>query len=65
MSAATSRASCATWSRSALKLTRDRLRKEVAAQAELNAEERVLDALVGTAASKETRDAFRRRLRDG
>src|SRR5215203_4456338 len=30
----------------ALKLTRERLRKEVAAQAELNAEERVLDALV-------------------
>src|SRR5690242_20462163 len=49
----------------ALKLTRERLRKEVAAQAELNAEERVLDALVGTSASKDTRDAFRRRLRDG
>src|SRR5215207_4599372 len=49
----------------ALKLTRDRLRKEVAAQAELNAEERVLDALVGTSASKETRDKFRRGLRDG
>ncbi len=48
-----------------LKLTRDRLRKEVAAQAELNAEERVLDALVGTSASKETRDRFRRGLRDG
>src|SRR3982750_4826494 len=38
----------------ALKLTRERLRKEVAAQAELNAEERVLDALVGTSAGKET-----------
>ena len=49
----------------ALKLSRERLRKEVAAQAELNAEERVLDALVGTSASKDTRDAFRRRLRDG
>ena len=49
----------------ALKLTRDRLRKEVAAQAELNAEERVLDALVGTSAGKETRDKFRRSLRDG
>ena len=49
----------------ALKLTRERLRKEVAAQAELNAEERVLDALVGTSASKDTRDSFRRRLRDG
>ena len=49
----------------ALKLTRERLRKEVAAQAELNAEERVLDALVGTSASKDTRDSFRRKLRDG
>jgi ATP-dependent HslUV protease ATP-binding subunit HslU len=49
----------------ALKLTRERLRKEVAAQAELNAEERVLDALVGTSASRDTRDSFRRRLRDG
>ena len=49
----------------ALKLSRERLRKEVAAQAELNAEERVLEALVGTSASKDTRDAFRRRLRDG
>jgi len=49
----------------ALKLTRERLRKEVAAQAELNAEERVLDALVGTSASKDTRDSFRRKLREG
>ncbi|MEK0084290.1 ATP-dependent protease ATPase subunit HslU [Benzoatithermus flavus] len=49
----------------AMKLTRDRLRKEVAAQAELNAEERVLDALVGSGAAKETRDKFRRMLRDG
>jgi ATP-dependent HslUV protease ATP-binding subunit HslU len=49
----------------AMKLTRDRLRKEVAAQAELNAEERVLDALVGGAAGRETRDKFRRHLRDG
>jgi ATP-dependent HslUV protease ATP-binding subunit HslU len=48
-----------------LKLTRDRLRKEVAAQAELNAEERVLDALVGSGAGKETRDKFRRMLREG
>jgi ATP-dependent HslUV protease ATP-binding subunit HslU len=49
----------------ALKLTRERLRKEVAAQAELNAEERVLDSLVGTSAGKDTRDSFRRKLRDG
>ncbi|MFO1038896.1 MAG: ATP-dependent protease ATPase subunit HslU [Geminicoccaceae bacterium] len=49
----------------ALKLTRERLRKEVTAQAELNAEERVIDALVGGTASKETREKFRRMLRDG
>jgi ATP-dependent HslUV protease ATP-binding subunit HslU len=48
-----------------LKLTRERLRKEVLAQAEANAEERVLDALVGNSASRDTREAFRRRLRDG
>jgi ATP-dependent HslUV protease ATP-binding subunit HslU len=48
-----------------LKQTRDRLRKEVHAQAEHNAEERVLDVLVGQNASKDTRENFRRRLRDG
>jgi ATP-dependent HslUV protease ATP-binding subunit HslU len=48
-----------------LKQTRERLRKEVHAQAEHNAEERVLDVLVGQNASKETRENFRRRLRDG
>lgn len=48
-----------------MKLTRDRLRKDVAAQAELNAEERVLDAMVGGTAGRETRDKFRRLLRDG
>ena len=46
-------------------MTRERLRKEVAAKAELNAEERVLDALVGTNAGRETRDKFRRLLREG
>ena len=49
----------------ALKLTRERLRKEVQAKAELAAEERVLDALVGPNAGKDTREAFRRRLREG
>jgi ATP-dependent HslUV protease ATP-binding subunit HslU len=49
----------------ALNMTRERLRKEVAAKAELNAEERVIDALVGANAGKETRDKFRRLLRDG
>ena len=46
----------------ALKLTRERLRKEVAAQAELNAEERVLDALVGTHGRARTRATSFRRL---
>jgi ATP-dependent HslUV protease ATP-binding subunit HslU len=51
----------------ALKLTRTRLRKEVAAQAERNAEERVLDALLAgsTAASRDTREKLRKLLRDG
>src|SRR5215470_19074449 len=44
-------------------LTRETRRKEVRAQAERNAEERVLDALVGTNASAATREVFRRRLR--
>jgi ATP-dependent HslUV protease ATP-binding subunit HslU len=48
-----------------LKLTRERLRKEVRAQAETNAEERVLDALVGPAAGTSTREGFRRKLRSG
>jgi ATP-dependent HslUV protease ATP-binding subunit HslU len=45
--------------------TRERMRKEVAARAELAAEERVLNALVGETAGQATRDAFRRRLRNG
>ncbi|MHA1517275.1 MAG: ATP-dependent protease ATPase subunit HslU [Alphaproteobacteria bacterium] len=44
-------------------LVRDVKRKEVEAKAQLNAEERVIDALVGANASTSTRDTFRRRLR--
>src|SRR3954471_20754310 len=44
-------------------LTRETRRREVKAQAEKNAEERVLDALVGTNASPATRESFRKRLR--
>jgi ATP-dependent HslUV protease ATP-binding subunit HslU len=40
-------------------------RKAVHARAQLAAEERVLDALVGTSASASTRDSFRKRLRAG
>jgi ATP-dependent HslUV protease ATP-binding subunit HslU len=40
-------------------------RKALNARAQLAAEERLLDALVGASASASTRDAFRKRLRDG
>jgi ATP-dependent HslUV protease ATP-binding subunit HslU len=43
-----------------VKVTR---RKEVEAQAEMNAEARVLDALVGANASEATRESFRKKLR--
>jgi len=48
----------------ALVMTRERLRKEVASKAELAAEERVLDALVGPGAGPDTRTKFRRMLRN-
>jgi len=44
-------------------LLRDKKRNEVQAQAHHNAEERVLDALVGTSATPSTRDSFRQKLR--
>lgn len=46
----------------AMSQTRDQMRKEVKARAELEAEERVLDALVGETASVETRQKFREKL---
>src|SRR5512134_2043379 len=46
-------------------LVRDAKRKEVTAKAQLNAEERVLDALVGSGAALSTREAFSKRLRAG
>ena len=49
----------------ALLMARTQRRKEVTAQAEVNAERRVLDALVGDSASESTRDSFRRKLRAG
>jgi ATP-dependent HslUV protease ATP-binding subunit HslU len=48
-----------------INMTRTNMRKEVAARAELQAEERVLDALVGDSASAETRQKFRKKLREG
>src|SRR5688572_30658407 len=49
----------------ALTLTRERKRKDVQARAQKNAEERVLDALVGPGSSPATRDSFRKKLRAG
>jgi len=46
-----------------ISLLRDKKRAEVQAQAHHNAEERVLDALVGSSASPSTRDSFRQKLR--
>ncbi len=46
-------------------LVRDAKRKEVKARAHLNAEERVLHALVGEGASDNTKDAWRKKLRSG
>jgi ATP-dependent HslUV protease ATP-binding subunit HslU len=50
---------------SAIVMVREKKRKEVRARAELAAEERVLDALVGTDARPETRERFRQKLRAG
>ena len=49
----------------AINMTRKRLRKQVTAKAELHAEDRVLNALVGESASKDTREKFRVMLRSG
>jgi ATP-dependent HslUV protease ATP-binding subunit HslU len=49
----------------AIAQVRERKRKDVQARAQLAAEDRVLDALVGANASAATRDSFRRKLRAG
>lgn len=49
----------------AIGLTREISRKSVEAKAHLQAEERVLDALVGENASPTTRQSFRKKLREG
>ena len=46
-------------------LVKDGKRKEVQAKAHVAAEERVLDALVGSSSSAATRDSFRKKLRAG
>ena len=49
----------------AISMEREKKRKEVFAKAQLAAEEKVLDALVGKKASLATRESFRKRLRSG
>ena len=49
----------------AIAQTRERKRKDVQARAQLAAEDRVLDALVGANSSAATRDSFRKKLRAG
>jgi ATP-dependent HslUV protease ATP-binding subunit HslU len=49
----------------AINQTRERRRKDVEAKAHLAAEDRVVDALTGPAASPATKDSFRRKLRSG
>ncbi|MDP6953140.1 MAG: ATP-dependent protease ATPase subunit HslU [Alphaproteobacteria bacterium] len=50
---------------SAIAMTRERLRATVRARAEAAAEERVLDAVCGDKASADTRQKFRKMLREG
>ncbi len=49
----------------AIHMVREKMRKTVTAQAEIYAEERVLDALVGEDAGEATRNSFREKLRKG
>ena len=49
----------------AIALEKEKKRKEVHAKAQLLAEEKVLDALVGNKASSATKESFRNRLRSG
>ena len=49
----------------AIAMEREKKRKEVNAKAQLLAEEKVLDALVGKKATVATRESFRKRLRSG
>ncbi|PZQ46277.1 MAG: HslU--HslV peptidase ATPase subunit [Micavibrio aeruginosavorus] len=48
-----------------LHMTREKMRKSVQAMAEVYAEDRVLDALVGETAGEATRASFREKLRNG
>ncbi|AKK20167.1 ATP-dependent protease ATPase subunit HslU [Candidatus Liberibacter africanus] len=49
----------------AINLVREKRRDEAREQAAINAEERILDALVGKATTSNTREVFRQKLRNG
>ncbi|MCB1680872.1 MAG: ATP-dependent protease ATPase subunit HslU [Rhodospirillales bacterium] len=49
----------------AIRMTQENMRKSVIAQAEIYAEERILDAIVGETAGEGTRSTFREKLRKG
>ena len=49
----------------ALHHVREKMRKQIVAKAEVHAEERVIDALVGDNASSDTREKFQKMLREG
>ena len=49
----------------AIAIEKERMRKEVHAKAQLAAEERVLNALIGSKASVATRESYKKRLRNG
>ena len=44
---------------------RESLKNEIKAKAEVNAEKRVVDALVGTSASNQTKEKYKKMLRAG
>ncbi len=50
---------------SAIMMTRARMREDVEARAHMAAEERVIEALAGSDAREQTREMFRKKLRDG
>ena len=48
-----------------ISMNREFFKKEVTAKAEINAEKRVIDALVGVSASNQTKEKFKKMLRNG
>ena len=48
-----------------ININKDNQKKEVNAKAELNAEKRVIEALVGSSATNQTREKFKKMLRNG